>query len=133
MSEKLEDKAVELIDKFAAKLDSLSTEYGPEVVDAALAVAWVSATQEAVKWSIALALCVISSWLFARKALPLAKAKTFDDSSDEAAVFGAIIFAVVSGLTALITALISLVGFSVWPWVGMFEPKLWIAKQVLGL
>lgn len=46
MSDAVDQKAVELMDKaataveaFAAKLDTLAQEYGPEVVDAALMVA----------------------------------------------------------------------------------------------
>lgn len=136
----LEQKSVELLDKadgaitaFAEKLGDLAEQYGPEVADAALMVARVDAANAVLPPLVLLLfvfapLAIISPFSI-RRAVMLDKA---GNTSGMAIVYGSggIIGCLVGGMGAL-TCLFAT--FNLWAWVGIFEPKLWIAKKVLGL
>ena len=134
MSEKIEEKAVELMDRsadaieaFATKLQSLASEYGPEVVDAALWVARVDALQK-ITLAVLLAVLAAIAWGTVRPLIRWGK-KVDPNWESPAPALGYL-----SGILGSILGLIALIKiFDPWPWVGVIEPQIWIAKRVLGL
>lgn len=137
MSDALENKAVEILDKsqaaiasFADKLTELTKQYGPDVAHAALSLARVDAINSLVPHIVAaIAFVLLWRWVSAH----IAKTKTnrgerydFTDCNPVVLIGG--------GMAVFISGLIASVGlFNVWAWVGIFEPKLWLAKRILGL
>lgn len=121
----LEDSAAKALDKITAgadvltaKLGELATQYGPDVVDAALMVARVEAGQFLIFGVVAL---VISAVFF-----PIARRAQKSDPSwntPKACFFW------ILTLTPLAASAKHLL--DVWNWVGLFEPKLWIARRLL--
>lgn len=134
MSEKVEDKTVELMDRaadaveaFAVKLGELSTEYGPEVVDAALWIARIDALSILGSTAIIFLIGIFLA-LNIKKAMAWS-IKVEPDWDSPLAIWG---YAVAgASLILLFVATVRL--FNPWPWVGIIEPQLWIAKRVLGL
>ena len=119
--ENLETKFVELIEKFEA----LATEIAPEVLELGLMAARVAAAESVMR----LLLLVGVAWLLIRHSTRLIREGTFsiDDGPDKKLIFGSFLSAAAAafGISAFIR-------ISVWPFVGIFYPELWIAKQVLG-
>lgn len=140
MTGEVEEKAVELMDRaanaveaFADKLGNLSQQYGPEVADAALAVARVSAIN-ALLFQILCVGLVVGGPYAIRWLCRAASAKEESDRYGEWA--GATMAANCIGWTVYACASLALilsVIANAWPIIGVFEPKLWIAKQILGL
>lgn len=145
MAEQVEEKAVELMDKaadaieaFAGKLEALGVEYGPDVVDAALGVARVSAASEIVTGFVLTACGAVGlrfGWPLASNGIKLARRYMKPDYPVNGPDGFAL--AAVGSVGCVISCIVLMIGLleliDVWPWVGIFEPKLWIAKQVLGL
>lgn len=134
MVESVEEKTVELMGRtadafsaFANKIETLATEYGPEVVDMALWVARIDALQVLSVTFLLVVLAVISA-LFVK---PLNKwAKRVDPEFETPAP----LLGYVAGLTSIVLGFIFILRvFDPWPWVGVIEPQLWIARHVLGL
>lgn len=139
MSEELEKKAVEVIDKAMDGMDKLSVmlgevaeKYGPEVVDVGLEVARISAANELV-----VALVIFLVWLgILRTFFKLYKIEKASENGFNQPTIAAItcigvgIISVIGVVPVLIESLPRL--FSLWNWVGLIEPKLWIAHQVLN-
>jgi len=142
MSEELEEKAVEVIDKAMDGMDQLTAmlaevaeKYGPEVVDAGLNVARISAASILIHATVGLIL------LFAlfRVGIPLTlkfRATIPDRDKNDIEFWGPTLM-----VWLFIGGLISSVGlgafgalkiFNLWNWVGIIEPKLWIAHRVLN-
>lgn len=130
----VDEKAVELMDRtadafeaFAGKIDTLATEYGPEVVDTVLWVARIDALQIL---SATLLLAVLAL-LFGLATKPIAGwTKKIDPDWDSPLP----LLGYLSGAACIVLGFIALLRvFDPWPWVGVVEPQLWIAKQILGL
>lgn len=129
MSEALENKAVELLDKggaalgqFSDKLMELGKQYGPEVIDAGLAVARIDALSTLVPSAIILTLTFFAVRAYVKNYAWLDKHwDTF-----MIGLFGG--FALAAPCVWAFAQI-----FDIWRWVGIFEPKLWLAKKVLGL
>lgn len=138
----LEGRAIELIDDAQAglgaltnRLGELAVQYGPEVVDAALNVARVSAAKPLVAGFgilvLATILGVTGIRLFqtGRKDNLLANEKAGYSNVGEARMaFGGA--CAVAGVVSLIISGTLLL--NIWNWVGIFAPELWIAHRVLG-
>lgn len=131
MSEALENKAVEILDAsqkamgaFADKLADLAKQYGPEVADAALQMARVDAISTLTPAAIGL---IISSIALLNGPRVWRKLKEWD-RFDGAPV--GTIYWIASGAVWVPSIFHFL---DVWAWVGIFEPKLWLAKRILGL
>lgn len=129
----LENKAVEILDasqkaigEFADKMVELGKQYGPDVADAALQMARIDAIQFLVPGVVAAILC----GLLILVGIKLARAVNADKFSADTAIplfaFGGLCTVISAGF-----AIFRLV--DVWAWVGIFEPKLWLAKRILGL
>ena len=129
---KIEDKAIEVmdktlngIDKLTVMLSDVADKYGQDVIDAALIVVQITGFKSVLMFSVFL----ISSTIFFvcyRKILIWAKkhGKASSEVSYCVPIFGLFIF-----LTLFIISTIKLL--DPWPWVAMFEPKLWIAHEIL--
>lgn len=121
MSE-LDGKFVELIEKFEA----LATELAPQTLDTALTAARVAAASQTVTF---FAFVGLAFFLMRKARVAWPGSKWDEDGSpqnpDAFKVLGCGLFGFCSGIVAVIA-------FSVWPFVGIFYPELWIAKQVLG-
>ena len=141
MSEKLEDKAIEVIDKAMDGMDQLTVmlaevaeEYGPEVVDVGLNVARISAAASLVSAAFGLTLL----FLLFRVGIPLNKkyrSSLPERDRNDVEFWGP---TMVSWLVAgMVVFGISFGGFKagkffdLWNWVGVIEPKLWIAHEIL--
>ena len=133
----VEAKAVELMDKAAngvealsAKLATIAEQYGPEVVDAGLAVARITAVRELVFAFIGwVTVAVFIGVCF----LVWKKTESWKQDDVRGVARCSTIIGAIAG-----TTLVSFFGFGaprffdVWTWVGVFEPKLWIAHRILG-
>lgn len=142
MSEKIDEKAVELMDKtytaveqFANKLEALAKQHGPDVWDFALTVARVDAAQSVVV-GVACLIVAIVAYRLARTSfsrihtITREKGEAYHNDEEIKWIFGATISSAVS----IITGVISLITLAdIWVWVGVIEPKLWLAKKALGL
>ena len=142
MSEKLEDKAVEVmdkamdgVDKLTAMLGEVAEKYGPEVVDAALNVARVSAASNLVYAAVGVALM----YSLFRIGIPLSykyRDGLPEKHRNEGEFWGPtiLVWAISVTMVSMISfgALRVFQIFNVWNWVGLIEPKLWIAQKVLG-
>lgn len=138
MSDAVDQKAVELMDKaataveaFAGKLDTLAKEYGPEVVDAALMVARADAATALIHQLAGVGVLALLIYLSIKATKAVWQKDGPGRSSPD---FGAFITLLSAGVPGGVCFLIwvKFVG-DVWPLVGVIEPKLWIAKRVLGL
>lgn len=139
------DRAVDLMESFAIKLDSLATELGPEVVDLALMTARIDALSQLLPYIIGVVIS-IGGWFYFIPTIKLSikydrlERKTgsqeegYGDIKEKDALY-CLLALISGGVTAFSTAYVILGGalYDPWPWVGLFEPKLWIAKSVLGL
>jgi hypothetical protein len=134
---KLEDKTVEIMDKamigaekLTEKMAELAVQYGPDVVNAGLEVARFTAIGNLIGglgWAVFTGVLVKTGLHWAKKAK-----QWNDEEGDNPVVFAygmgagcAVIGAIPAGLSALWPI------FTVWNWVGIFEPKLWIAHRIL--
>ena len=129
------DKAVELMDRaanavetFAVKIEALATKMAPEAWDVALGVAQVSALQNLMlsgMWVLIGALIGVFTWRLGTKAIG------FDPDYP---LFPAASIWFFGGVLAIIGAIKGCIGlFSAWNWVGVFNPELYLAREVLGL
>ena len=152
MSDKtLEDKAVEILDAsqaamgaFADKLGELAKQYGHEVADAALQMARIDAVAPFM-WAVPLmgvgGIGFWASYRLIKKAFADAAAKNAAASSPDPTAYyrmsdgsGFFMASIVVGGGSLLAFIPSAsVVFNLWRWVGIFEPKLWLAKRILGL
>lgn len=144
MGEQLEAKAVEAIDKamhgvdvLAAKLTELAQQYGPDVVDAALVVARVEAAQVIMSGATASVIGAVAVYYGLRMfragceqgriyRLP----ETCYDAPEGSFLRIAGVITLSLGVVSAICAAIKL--SNLWAWVGMFEPKLYIAHRLLS-
>lgn len=128
MSE-LETKAVDILDK----LEVLTTQYAPEVGEAALQVVQMSgvvAIGNAFACAI-LAVCVAKLTQYVCKFCAKKEEAERYDSPWDAAGFLSLAIGVVVGLIFLIASLTDLLNF--WNWVAIFSPELALAHKLLGL
>jgi hypothetical protein len=118
----IEEKAVELIEKFEA----LAVDIAPDAIELGLMAARVAAANDIANLVIISAIFITCLW-FTKRSFRLGRWDNRGNPENFWAI-GQMIFSAVSvifGGTAAIQ-------FSIWPFVGIFYPELWIAKQVLG-
>lgn len=117
---KLEDKAVELL----GKLEDLSTEYAPEVIDAAAASVQVTAAQQLVYGVVWLIVGLICVW-------GVKKAYTNPDGFTEGGACVVIVVGCVVSFVSIIMVIFNLT--DLWTYVALINPKLALAHKILGL
>jgi hypothetical protein len=142
------DKASQAADQIAAKMAELAQQYGPDVVNAAVEVARISAIQSLVPPVIALALMWTVAIVLFRFSRNLAekynkwRALYENERETRASVTAKLGYPEPDEILSNVTLTASLgLGFlsifpiyaitNVWAWVGIFEPKLYIAHRVL--
>lgn len=113
----LESKAVELL----AKFDDLATQYTPEVVDAALSVVQVNGISS-ILFGISLIIIVVFADVLRVKVF-----SKLNNQDKQVWSFFALVFMTISSIMAFFYLT------SVWTWVAIFNPKLALAHQLLGL
>ncbi len=128
MSE-LEEKAIEMLDKFEA----LANQYGPEVIGAAKSAVFVTGIGDIVLGFVGLAAAFVLWWLtqnFAKYAQRKKDDGGYMDDWEMAWTAGMSIGCVAAGMVATfsIWAL-----FDIWNWVAIFNPQLALAHRLLGL
>jgi hypothetical protein len=134
---KLEDKTVEIMDKamigaekLTEKMAELAVQYGPDVVNAGLSVAQYQATQQLIYGTL---MCTASLGVMYAAYWLLGYCKRLNEEKGQHEPRE--IFSVVSGLYFGLGLVLMAWGgvklFNIWNWVGIFEPKLWIAHRIL--
>lgn len=120
------DQAIQLITQFGSKLTELATQVGPEVFALAMAAIVVHHVgQLLIGASFALAAYVAFR-------ITRSLARNFDIHDDMAPPKG--IGAALSGLATLIFVLVAADHlFDIWNWAALYDPRLVVAKRVLGL
>ena len=129
MEQDTADRALDMVESFAAKLEALAIEIGPEVGELALAAARV----DALSYIFPQLLIVMGLLCIAPKIVRFViqwEARAEGSGKGNAYL--------ISALTIVLFLVVSLIGklwsfLSVWPWVGLYEPKLWIAYKILEL
>ena len=112
----IEEKAVELIEKFEA----LATDIAPDAIELGLMTARISAANNAILAIVGVAVAVYC--------LPRG-VRWFMTGPDDAR-HG--IPGVANMIAGAVGGIIGLTHLSLWTFIGVFYPELWIAKQVLG-
>jgi hypothetical protein len=155
---KLEDKAVYIMDKamvgaekLTEKLAELAVQYGPDVVNAAIEVARIEALSGLVRPLVALGIClplfIIS---VKRAAVSITKQNRWDELRDSHTYpvleggkhatktlgygpqnVAVLLWCATASATGTISCFAAYGLSSVWNWVGVIEPKLWIAHRIL--
>lgn len=146
---KIEDKAVDIMDKamvgaekLTEKLAELAQQYGPDVVNAGIEVARLTAAGsllQAIGWALAgAALSAISVRLYRRAVKrdeEMRAAKEFAAPAFSLTDYWSLERKIPSGLFAGAAAFAFVCTgtrlFNIWNWVGVVEPKLWIAHRIL--
>lgn len=140
MTEAVDNAITKLTDALEAGIKAVGTlgeKYGPEVVEAGLAVVRINGAGNLLTGATCVAVC----WLLFRLGRPIytagakASAEYWKPSTPAGAPDGSGrmvlgLGLMVAGGAAGVVAFISLV--NVWNYVAMFEPKLWVAKRLLG-
>jgi hypothetical protein len=135
------DKIVSATDAMVAKLATLADKYGPEVIDSALLVVRLDGVKTILMGIVFAALAGAGAFAWRRlfrAYRPVAAAWSQywashtprPKESDDPYIFGLIGLAVASVVCA-IAAVVHLLDF--WAYVAIAEPKLWVAKRLLGL
>lgn len=131
----VEQKVVEMLDQLqhgAVKVGEAIVQYSPDVTDAMFWVVRLNAIQNLV---LAIAVLVLSAFGFWYAASLSKKIKALpEDSWNSSAkamdlTMGKWVTRVVSSFPLVISGA-SLI--DVWNWVAVFEPKLWLAKQIIN-
>lgn len=125
---KLEDKAASLLDK----LDSVLTQYTPEVYNAAIDVVQVSGISEIVSSFLCIAGTIFIGYFLYKnreffKEYDISTSNIITDIFMFAGWFGCM-FMIIASLVSMFTTILD-----VWTWISIFNPKLALAHQVLGL
>ena len=122
---KLEDKAVDLLDK----MDQLLTQYTPELLQTALDVVQISGINDILSSSLFILGTLVTGLLLYKYKLNIKKQIKIDDGRE---------FPIIMGIAAYMFILIGavVIFFSlldIWKWIAVFNPKLALAHHVLGL
>lgn len=118
---KIDEKLGEVIDK----LTKLAETHGGQAIEMAVAVARIEAIQTVVFGLIALA-SSIALWFFFVRKLRAANAERWAEPFPNG------VPCLVSGALLIVAVLAAAVHLpNGWAWVGMFEPKLYLAKQIM--
>lgn len=125
-TDKIQDKVVSMLDALQQGTTTLGdklVKYTPDVVDAGLWVIRIDGIQEIAIAIFCLLFFTIGGYWFTKKLLSI-----FKDVLDE----GAIVLAIMTGGISITFIIISITTLlNIWNWVAIFEPKLYLAKQII--
>jgi hypothetical protein len=129
MSKDIETKTVELLDK----LDALTTQYTPEVIDGAVTAVTVTAIGELVYGLLGLVACY-GLWWLTTHATEYCRNKKDEGGWGSDWEIPWCVSWVIGGIVCGAFATNSIWAlFNVWNWVAIFNPELAMAHRVLGL
>jgi hypothetical protein len=121
------DRAMDMAEKFGAKLAEIAAEHGDDAVDLAHAVARVDAAHQLIIG----AACAVLSGILLRICVHAGNVG-WGARSKERDVAASV--AIASGLGCIVLFIVATVKLATpWPWVGIIEPNIWIAKSILNL
>ena len=125
----LEEKAVEMLDKFEA----LASQYGPEVINGATSAVVVTGIGDILQGFVALGAAFIV-WYLTKNFTKYAKRKKDECGFLSDWEMG---WAAGMGIGIFTSGLLAACGiwtlFDVWNWVAIFNPKLALAHRLIGL
>lgn len=126
---KLLDKAGEMADNIASKMTSLAEKYGPDVVDAGLAVVRIAGLQSIMTGLV----CGIFAALILRYISWPCVAKTKTQYNNDPQDFPFWILGVVFPIIPSFFLLLEFVSrvANIWNWIQIFYPQLYVAKRIL--
>lgn len=131
----LEGKAVALLDKAEIGLANLTKalaeigeKYGSDVVDAGLNIARITAGQSILYGIFCLVIAIICGRIV-KKWVNIMTEERYKNNPPDRYILGTI-FAGFGLATSGIAAVVLLI--DIWGWVGLVEPKLWIAHKIIG-
>lgn len=123
----VQDKLVSMLDALqqgAVKVGETVVQYSPDVANAALWVVRIDGIQCIVTGAFYATIgalgvkYTIKAWRWATK-----------DASDQPVFLVPLVLGVVTGIAVVAASNIVL---NVWNWIAVFEPKLWLAKQIIA-
>lgn len=129
MNDEIAERTLDMVESFAVKLESLAVEIGPEVGELTLTAARVDAINEIFPAVLFAGLGTLLIYFLLRRIQKYYKKERPSDAED----IGAVLSGVCAALLAIPTIVYTESWLSIWPWVGLYEPKLWIAYKLLGL
>lgn len=122
------DKLLELLgtkaEQYLNALEEISKQFAPEAVEAAILVVQLNAINELIFSAVS----VLYAWLFMKYCSQKVINAWREMGSEGWAIGGAVAGFV--GFVLLICSLVTIL--NVWTWVALFNPKLYIARQILG-
>jgi hypothetical protein len=121
------DRAMDMAEKFGARLAEIAAEHSGDAADLAHAVARVDAAHQLAIGVV----CVALSGILLRICVHAGKVG-WGARSKERDVAASV--AIASGLGCIVLFIVATVNLATpWPWVGIIEPNIWIAKSILNL
>jgi hypothetical protein len=133
----VEGKLVEMLDALQNGVVTVGEQvvkYGPDVADAALWVVRVDGIQSIVSGFVALLILTASVYAFLRT-LRWVRSDEFDNDEFTGIPFfiGSIVIGIGSIVIGIVSSMIAIDKLlNVWNWIAIFEPKLWLAKQIMA-
>lgn len=134
MTTETDKQVASILEKLNGALDAIAAgaaEHGDLAVDIAITVVRVEAFDTIAKGFAGIALFCFSAVLFWKFAAPWVRHGVNIGPDDVTALFGGAGFGVGALFFGVMGLLFAPNLFSVWAWVGIFEPKLYIAKRIL--
>lgn len=125
------DRAMTMIEDMISKLETGITEYGPDAIELLLEVARFEAAAGAARWTIIMlatafgAYLCVKTWKWG--------SRRYDEDEREFSQEPPWQW-VVAGIASTANAIIffgNVFDFNLWDWVGIIEPKLWLAHRVV--
>lgn len=124
----LEEKAISILDK----LESLTTQYAPDVVDAAIKTIQISGIGTILSCVI-MGLIIYLMYVGNKKMVPIWR-KKYEDDRDSDWDVAAFVVPLISSVVSLVLLIIIFENLSnIWVWTSIFNPKLALAHKLLGL
>ena len=125
----LEEKAVDILNQFEA----LAKQFAPDVIDAAIGVAQMKGMAGVVNGFVLLLLAVVAGKL-SLAAFRFCKKKEEGRGGYSEWVHGLVASATIGGFAVSVLLLFGLGHLlDFWNWVAIFNPKLALAKSILGM
>lgn len=122
------DKILAAAERFGDKLADIAGQYGPDVADVALAAARVDAASQVIG-AVGAAIGACISYRFLRTSIV---AFTTNDNHMGKELLG-LLGTIFSGAALAVFGIaVVAMGASLWPWIGLFEPKIYVAGKLLG-
>ena len=125
----LENKAVEILDK----LDALTTQYAPDVIEKATTAVTVTGVHNLVN-SLVGFIALYGVWFATKKLTSFFVKKKQDDGYYSEWEIGYTLSYAIGGVVCVCIAMANIwTVFDVWNWTAIFNPELAMAHRVLGL